>query len=71
VTYNLSADQIETLQRACKLDGWSKTYRKVRISDTTFRLALSGANLSQHTYEQLRDYETRWRMDHPQEKQSA
>lgn len=71
MTHNLSADQIETLRAAIAADGWSKTYRKVGISDTTFRLALSGANLSQHTYEALRDFEVRWRMDHPQEAKSA
>jgi hypothetical protein len=68
VTYNLSADQIETLRAAIAADGWSKTYRKVGISDTPFRLALTGANLSQHTYESLRDYVVRWRMDHPEQK---
>lgn len=68
MTYHLSADQIETLRAAIAADGWSKTYRRVGISDTTFRLALTGANLSQHTYEALRDYETRWLMDHPEEK---
>lgn len=70
MTYHLSAAQIETLQRACKTDGWSKTYRGARISDTTLRLALTGANLSQHTFECLRDYAARWSMDHP-EKQTA
>lgn len=71
MTYNLSADQIETLRAAIAADGWSKTYRKVGISDTTFRIALTGANLSQHTFEALRDYVVRWSMEHPAEKQSA
>lgn len=68
MTYALSADQIDTLREAVKMDGWSKTYRKVGISDTTFRLALTGANLSQHTYESLRDFVVRWGMDHPEAK---
>lgn len=68
MTYNLSADQIETLRAAVQTDGWSKTYRRVGISDTTFRIALSGANLSQHTYESLREFIVWWSSEHPAEK---